>query len=239
MELFAVMLLAALFKGLQPIDGGISGEAAKLAVNGALAVIAAASFGGLVHMVQETIESMQILASVAMPALYAMMAASGQVVSATPQPLALIRVNAACHLLAVLLPLADGGFCSGGQHFDRFRLKGMAKLLKTITVWITGAITGVCYRGKPAEVSGSAVDAAAVKTAKFASDAGAVAGKGITDAAETILACTYAVKSGRSGDGYRISIIFALPFIKVLVVMLFTGLRLFGALWEMTISAAS
>ena len=227
MELFAVMLLAALFKGLQPIDGGISGEAAKLAVNGALAVIAAASFGGLVHMVQETIESMQILASVAMPALYAMMAASGQVVSATAlQPLALIGVNAACHLFkTVLLPLAvmAGVLFLVDSISDRFRLKNLAKLLKTITVWITGAITLVfAIAVNLQKVSGSAVDAAAVKTAKFAiGTLVPVAGKNMSDAAETILACTYAVrKAAGVVTVIGLGIIFALAFIKVLVVML-------------------
>ncbi len=228
LELFAIMLLAALFKGLQPGDGsGISGEAAKLAVNGAMAVIAAASFGGLVRIAQGAIESMQTLASIAMPALYAMMAASGQIVSAAAlQPLVLAGVNAACHLFkTVMLPLAvmAGVLFLVDSISDRFRLKNLAKLLKTITVWVTGAITLVfSIAVNLQKLSGNTVDAAAVKTAKFAiGTLVPVAGKNMSDAAETILACTYAVRNAAGvATVIGLGIIFAIPFVKVLVVML-------------------
>ena len=227
LELFAVMLLGALFRGLQPREAGISGEAARLAVNGTLAVMAAASFGSLVRMVRETIESMQVLASVAMPALYAMMAASGQVVSATAlQPLVLVGVNTACHLFkAVLLPLTvlAGVLFLVDSISDRFRLRNLAKLLKTITVWVTGAITLVfTIAVNLQKLSGNAVDAAAVKAAKFTiGTLVPVAGKNMSDAAETILACTNAVRNAAGiATVIGLGIIFAIPFVKLLVVML-------------------
>ena len=172
LELFAVMLVAALFKGLQPREKGISNESVKLAVNGAMAVIAAASRK---HSEDGsgTIESMQILASIAMPALYALLAASGQIVSATAlQPLVLAGVNVACHLFKnhpASIVRYGGVLFLVDSISDRFRLKNLAKLLKTIAIWVTGAITLVFSIAVSLQkVSGSTVDAAAVKTAKFA-----------------------------------------------------------------------
>lgn len=226
-ELIAVMLLAALFKGLQPSENGISGETSKLAINGALAVIAAASFGSAVRVAQGTIESMQTLASIAMPALYALMAASGHVVSAAAlQPLMLAGVNGACHLFkTILLPLAvtAGVLFLVDSISDRFRLKSIAKLLKTIAIWVTGAITLVFSIAVNLQrVSGNAVDAAAVKTAKFAiGTLVPVAGKNMSDAAETLLACTYAVRNAAGVvTVIGLGIIFAIPFIKMVVIML-------------------
>lgn len=237
LELVAVMLLAALLKGLQLKENGLSGTAVKLAVNGALAVMAAASFGGIVRMAQGTIESMQILASVAMPALYAMMAASGQVVSATAlQPLILAGVNVACHLFrTILLPLTvmAGVLFLVDSISDRFKLKNLAKLLKTIAVWITGAVTLVfTVAVNIQKVSGSAVDAAAVKTAKFAIGTFVpVAGKNMSDAAETILACTHAVRNAAGVvTVIALGILFAVPFVKIVVIMLIYRLTAaFGA----------
>lgn len=226
-ELIAVMLLAALFKGLQPFENGISNETVKLAVNCVLAVMAAASFGSIVQLAQKTIESMQVLASVAMPALYAMLAASGQAVSATAlQPLVLVGVNATCHLFkTVLLPLTvmAGVLFLVDSISDRFKLKNLAKLLKTIVIWITGAITLVFSAAVSIQnISGSAVDAAAVKTAKFAiGTLVPVAGKNMSDAAETLLACTHAVRSAAGiVTVIGLGILFAIPFIKMVVVML-------------------
>jgi len=237
LELVAVMLLAALLKGLQLKENGLSGTAVKLAVNGALAVMAAASFGGIVRMAQGTIESMQILASVAMPALYAMMAASGRVVSATAlQPLILAGVNVACHLFrTILLPLTvmAGVLFLVDSISDRFKLKNLAKLLKTIAVWITGAVTLVfTVAVNIQKVSGSAVDAAAVKTAKFAIGTFVpVAGKNMSDAAETILACTHAVRNAAGVvTVIALGILFAVPFVKIVVIMLIYRLTAaFGA----------
>lgn len=237
LELIAVMLLSAILKGLQPKENGLSGTAVKLAVNGALAVMAAASFGGIVRLAQRTIESMQILASVAMPALYAMMAASGQVVSATAlQPLILAGVNMACHLFrTVLLPLTvmAGVLFLVDSISDRFKLKNMAKLLKTLAIWITGAVTLVfSVAVNIQKVSGSAVDAAAVKTAKFAIGTFVpVAGKNMSDAAETILACTHAVRNAAGVvTVIALGILFAVPFVKIVVIMLIYRLiAAFGA----------
>lgn len=225
-QLFAVMLLSALFKGLQPKDGGISNEAARLALNGTMTVMAAASFGGIVRTAQEAIESMQTLASVAMPALYAMLTASGRVVSAAAvQPLMLAAVNLACHLLkTVMLPLTvmAGVLFLVDSISDRFRLKNMAKLLKTIVVWMTGVITLVfSIAVNIQKISGSAVDAAAAKTAKFAIGMVPVAGKNMSDAAETILACAATVRNAAGTvTVIGLAVIFAVPFVKMLVVML-------------------
>ncbi len=237
LELFAVMLLAAVLKGLQPKEGGLSGEAVKLAVNGALAVMAAASFGSIVRLAQGTIESMQILASVAMPSMYAMMAASGQVVSATAlQPLVLAGVNTTCHLFRnIFLPLTvmAGVLFLVDSISDRFKLKNLAKLLKTIAVWATGAITLIfSIAVNIQKISGSAVDAAAVKTAKFAiGTLVPVAGKNMSDAAETILACTQAVRNAAGVvTVIGLGILFAVPFIKMVVIMLvYRLIAAFGA----------
>lgn len=235
-EMFGVMLLAALFKGLQPKDDGISNEAVKLALNGAMAVMAAASFGGVVRVAQGAIDSMQTLASVAMPALYAMLAASGQVISATAlQAIVLAGVNLACHVFkTVLLPLAvmAGVLFLLDSISARFRLKNLAKLLKTITVWSTAAITLVFSIAVNIQrITGVAVDAAAAKTAKFAIGMLPVAGKNMSDAAETILACAAAVRNAAgAATVIGLGVIFAVPFVKVFVMMLIYRLvAAFGA----------
>ena len=106
---------------------------------------------------------------------------------------------------------------------DRFRLKNLAKLLKTIAIWVTGAITLVFSIAVSLQkVSGSTVDAAAVKTAKFAiGTLVPVAGKNMSDAAETLLACTHAVRNAAGVvTVIGLAILFAIPFIKMLVIML-------------------
>jgi hypothetical protein len=75
LELLAIMLLAAMMKALQPSEKGLSPDSVKLAVNGLIAIIAAASFGSIVKVVQDAIEAMQVLASLAMPALFALLKA--------------------------------------------------------------------------------------------------------------------------------------------------------------------
>lgn len=227
MELIAIMLLAAMLKALQPGERGLSSDSVRLAVNGVIAVIAAASFGSIVKVAQGAIESMQVLASLAMPALFALLASSGQVVSASVlQPLMLAGVNFACHIFkTVLLPLvimAGILFLVDGVS-ERFKLRTLAKLLKTCTVWITSAITLIFTLAVTLQrLAGSSVDAAAVKTAKFAiGTLVPVAGKNMSDAAETLLACANAVKNAAGiVTVLALALISLIPFIKILVIML-------------------
>lgn len=227
MELLAVMLLSALIKGLQAGGSGISHEAARMAISGVIVIIASVSFGGMVRIARGAIESMQVLASFAMPALYALLASSGQLVSAAAiQPLMLAGVNAACHIFkVVLLPLAVMAgilFLVDGLT-ERFRLKSLAKLFKSLAVWITSGITLIFTLGVTLQrLAGSSVDAAAVKTAKFAiGTLVPVAGKNMSDAAETLLACTNAVRNAAGiATVIALAIICLSPFLKILVIML-------------------
>ena len=227
MELIAIMLLAALLKGLQPRENGLSPESVKLAVNSVIAVIAAASFGGMVKVAQGAIESMQVLASVAMPALFALMASSGQIVSASAlQPLMLAGVNVACHIFkTVLLPLIimAGILFLVDSISDRFKLKALAKLLKSCTIWATAAITLIFSLAVTLQrLAGSSVDATAIKTAKFAiGTLVPVAGKNMSDAAEILLACANAVKNAAGiVTVVVLGMICLMPFLKILVIML-------------------
>lgn len=227
MELIAIMLLSALLKGLQPRENGLSPESVKLAVNGVIAIIAAASFGSIVKVAQGTIESMQVLASVAMPALFALMASSGQIVTASVlQPLMLAGVNVACHIFkTVLLPLAimAGILFLVDSISDRFKLKTLAKLLKSCTIWVTSAITLIFSLAVTLQrLAGSSIDAAAVKTAKFAiGTLVPVAGKNMSDAAETLLSCTNAVRNAAGiVTVIVLGVICFMPFLKILVMML-------------------
>ena len=225
-ELFAIMLLGAIIRSLQPLESGIPNEAAKLAVNGVLVVIASVSFGSIVNVVMVAIESMQHIATLAMPALFALMASSGRIVSVTAlQPLMLLGVNAACHIFkTVLLPLAimAGLIFLIDSVSERFKLKTLAKLLKSCTIWITGAITlAFSLMVSIQKIASTSVDAVAIKTTKFALGTFVpVAGKYMSEAAETILLCTTAA---RNAAGILtivgLGLIFIIPFIKVFIIM--------------------
>ncbi|HBR01671.1 MAG TPA: hypothetical protein DD738_03590 [Ruminiclostridium sp.] len=227
LEMYAVMLLGAVIRAMQPLERGIPNEAAKLGINGIIVVIAAVSFGSIVSVVRTSIESMQHVASVAMPALTAMMAASGKIVSVTAiQPVMLIGVNMACQLLkTVLLPLAimAGILFLVDSISDRFKLKTLAKLLKSCTVWLTGALTLVfSLLVTIQKLASSSVDAATLKTTKFAIVTFVpVAGKYMSEAAETILLCTSAVRNAAGIlTVIGLGLVVIHPFIKVFIIML-------------------
>lgn len=237
LELFAVMLLGSLIRALQPLENGIPNEVAKFSVNGMMVVIAAVSFGSIVNVVRIAIESMQHVASLAMPALFALMASSGRIVSVTAiQPLMLIGVNVACQVFkTILLPLAvmAGLLFLVDSVSERFKLKTLAKLLKSCTVWITGALTLVfSIMVSIQKLASSSVDAAAIKTTKFAIGTFIpVAGKYMSEAAETILICTSAVRNAAGIlTVIGLGLIFISPFIKVFIIMLsFRLAAAFGA----------
>ncbi len=226
-ELFAIMLLGAIIRSLQPLESGIPNEAAKLGVNGVMVVMASVSFGSMVNVALVAIESMQHIASLAMPALFALMASSGRIVSVSAiQPLMLLGVNAACQMFkTVLLPLAvmSGLLFLIDSISERFKLKTLAKLLKSCTIWITGAITlAFSLMISIQKLASASVDAVAIKTTKFAIGTFIpVAGKYMSEAAETILLCTSAA---RNAAGILtivgLALIFVIPFIKVFIVMI-------------------
>jgi stage III sporulation protein AE len=227
LQLFAVMLLGAVIRSLQPLNSGISNEVAKLGINGVLIVISAVSFGSVVEIARTTIGSMQSIASLAMPALFALMAASGRIVSVTAiQPLMLFGVNVACHLFkTVLLPLAvmAGLLFLVDSVSERFKVKTLAKLLKSIAVWITGVVAFVFSLIVSIQrIASASVDAVTLKTTKFAIGTFIpVAGKYMADAADTILLCTSAA-SNIAGilTVAGLIIVSVMPFIKVFVIML-------------------
>lgn len=226
-QLFAIMLLGAVIRALQPLENGIPNEAAKLGVNGMLIIVAAVSFGSVVDIAKNTIETMQYIASLVMPALIALMAASGRIVSVTAmQPLMLVGVNFACQIFkTVLLPLTvmAGTLFLVDSISERFKLNTLAKLLKSCAIWITGTITLVFSIFMSIQkVAGSSIDAVTLKTTRFAIGTFIpVAGKYMTDAAETILLCTSAV-SNIAGilTVIGLGVVFAIPFIKVFVIMI-------------------
>ena len=227
LQLFAVMLLGAVIRSLQPLENGIPNEVAKLGVNGVLIVISAVSFGSIVDIARTTIESMQSIASLAMPALFALMAASGRIVSVTAiQPLMLFGVNVACHLFkTVLLPLAvmAGLLFLVDSVSERFKVKTLAKLLKSGAVWATGVITLVfSLLISIQKIASSSVDAVALKTTKFAIGTFVpVAGKYMADAADTILLCTLAASNIAGILAVTgLIIVSVIPFIKVFIIMI-------------------
>lgn len=227
LQLMAIMLLGALIRALQPLRDGLANEAAKLAVNGIIVLTASVAFGSVVKIASDAIDAMQNIASVAVPALYALMAASGKIVTvAAIQPLMLVGVNIACQILKeFLLPMAvmAGVLFLIDSISERFSLKKLAKLFKSCTVWITGAMTLVFSMAVSIQkLASSSVDAVTLKTAKFAIGTFVpIAGKYMSDAADTILLCASAV---RNAAGILTVIVLALmflaPLVKVFAIML-------------------
>jgi len=233
-QLLAIMLLGTVIRALQPLENGIPNEVAKLGVNSILIIVAAVSFGTAVDIAKRTIETMQHTASVAMPALIALMAASGKVITVTAmQPIMLATVNIACQIFkTVLLPVTvmAGTLFLVDSVSERFKLSSLAKLLKSCAVWITGAITLLFSIFMSIQkIAGSSIDAVTVKTTRFAIGTFIpVAGKYMSDPAETILHYTAAV-SNIAGilTVIGLGLIFVIPFIKVFVIM--TAIRIAAA----------
>jgi len=226
-QLFAVMVLGAVIRSLQPLGKGIPNEVAKLTVNGVLVVITAVSFGTIVDTATTTIESMQSIASVAMPALFALMASSGRIVSVSAmQPLMLLGVNVACQLFkTILLPLSvmAGLMFLVDSVSESFKVKNLAKLLKSGAVWVTGIMTMVfSVIVSVQKIASSSVDAVTLKTTKFAIGTFVpVAGKYMADAADTIILCTTA--AGNAAGILTVTgliVVSVIPFIKIFVIML-------------------
>lgn len=233
-EMYCVMLLGTVIRALQPTESGIPGQVAKLSVNGVLVIMAAVSFGSVSQVVLTTIESMQNIASLVMPALFALMAASGRIVSVTAmQPIMLIGVNTACHVFkTILLPLTvmAGVLFLVDSVSERFKLKTLAKLLKSCSVWFTGAITlAFSIAVSIQKLASGTVDQVAVKTTKFAIGTFIpVAGKYMSDAADTILLYTSAARNAAGVlTLIGLGLIFIVPFIKVFIIMM--ALRLTAA----------
>ncbi|NLU51874.1 MAG: hypothetical protein GXX10_03290 [Clostridiaceae bacterium] len=227
LQIMAIMLLGALIRALQPLSEGMAYEAAKLGINGIIVLTASVAFGSVVKIATYAIDTMQNIASVAIPAIYALMAASGQIVSvAAIQPLMLVGVNIACQILKdFLLPMA----VTAGVLFlidsisERFSLKKLAKLFKSCSVWMTGVITLVFSVAVSIQKLASAsVDAVTLKTAKFAIGTFIpVAGKYMSDAADTILLCASAVRNAAGIlTVIALGLIFLAPLVKVFAVML-------------------
>lgn len=227
LQLFAIMLLGALVKNLQPLEKGIPNETARICINGVMMMLAATSFGNAVQIASGTIGAMQEIAGVAMPALFALMASSGKLVSVTAlQPIMLLGVNTACHILKnILMPLtvASGILFLVNALSDRFKLGNLAKLLKSTAVWATGVVALVfSIAFSIQKMASGTVDAVTLKTAKFAIGTFIpVAGKYMSDAAETLLLCTSAAGSAvgiLTVAGLILSV--AVPFIRLFLVML-------------------
>ena len=237
LRLFAIMLLGALIRSLQPLQSGIPNEAAKLGINGVIILIASVSFGSMATYASNAIESMQNVASMAMPALIAFMASSGQIVSVSAiQPLLLVGVNMACQLFKnVLLPLTVSAgilFLIDGVS-ERFNLNTIAKLFKSCTTWVTGLVTLLFSIAVTIQkIASSSVDAVALRTTKFAIGTFVpVAGKYMAEAADTIILCASAVRNAAGIlTAAGLILICIIPFIKVFIIMLsFRLAAAFGA----------
>ena len=225
-RMYSIILLGALLRCLQPFQSGIPNVIAKFAVNGVIILSASVSFGSIVDIASTTIGSLQSIASVVMPALIALMASSGQIVSVGAiQPVMLIGVNIACQIFKnILLPLAvmAGLLFLVDSITERFKLKNLAKLFKSCAVWITGVLTLMfSVLVSVQKIASSSVDAVALKTTRFAIGTFVpVAGKYMADAADTIMQCALAV---RNAAGLLtiigLVIICIIPFIKVFIIM--------------------
>lgn len=227
LEMYCVMLLGTVIRALSPMDSGIPGQVASLSVNGVLIIIAAVSFGSVTQVVLSTIDSMQNIAAFVMPALFALMAASGRIVSVSAmQPIMLLGVNTACHVFkTILLPLTimAGILFLVDSVSERFKLKTLAKLLKSCSVWVTGAITlAFSIAVSIQKLASGTVDQVALKTTKFAIGTFIpVAGKYMSDAADTILLYTSAARNAAGVlTIIGLGLISVTPFIKVFIVML-------------------
>lgn len=226
LRLYAIILLGAVIRCLQPFSSGMPNEAAKLGINGIIILSVSVSFGSIAEIAQTTIGSLQNIASVAMPALIALMATSGQIVSISAiQPVILVGVNIACQIFKnILLPLAimAGLLFLIDSISERFKLKNLASLFKSCTVWITGVLTLMFSIFISVQrIASSSVDAVALKTTRFAIGTFVpVAGKYMADAADTIMQCAMAV---RNAAGLLtiigLVIICLIPFIKVFIIM--------------------
>lgn len=226
-QLFAVMLLGAVIRALQPFENGIPNEATNLALNGALVIMASVSYGSMVDIARATIDSMQQISSLAMPSMLALMASTGRIVSvAALQPIMFVAVNWATYLFKiVILPITvmAGILFLVDSISVRFKLKTLAKLLKSCAAWATGIITLLfSILISVQKIAGSSVDAVAIRTTKYAIGTFVpIAGKYMADAAETILLCTSAA-SNFTGilTIIGLGIAFMTPFIKIFIVLI-------------------
>lgn len=224
LQVAALALLSQLLKSLdEHFQGSSAGEIGFFAVYGVLVITLFHSFAVAVDIVRSTTERILQVGFALMPALAAVAAASGQVVSATVQ--SEVILGGMNLLLSALQYVVGGGIVlmvmlETANHISPKEMLGqfislirilIEKGLKIITslFFILMGIQGIAL---------PAMDKFLQKTASTAFSAVPVVGSALSGAVDTVLTGSTLVKNGIGAAGFLILLcICLLPMIKLIV----------------------
>lgn len=228
LKLIMIIFLTAMVKNLQSsFKESAVGELAYFSCYGAIVTMLALGFQTVLRYAREVLDTIDKITGFAIPALMTLLISSGNIVSGSAlQPVLLIAIQGTVKIFRnVFLPLCllSGILYIVSGLSDRIKVTGMADLIKQIVVWgMAGILT---IYGSAAAIQGAvggAVDGAVSKTAKTAiSTMIPVAGKYMSDAADTILSCAMVIKNAAGIATMIITLAVCLiPILKILAIAL-------------------
>lgn len=188
-----------------------------------LIIIAANSFHVAIGYASEAIETMIHFMLAMLPLLLTLLASLGSITTVTiMHPLVVFMIHAVGTLIyTVVFPLL---FFSAVLHIasgltDRFKVTRLANVLRTIAVWLLGAMITmflgvISVRG----AAGAVTDGITLRTAKFvAGNFMPIVGRMVSDAADTVISASLLAKNAIGLAGVTILLFLcAFPALKIM-----------------------
>ena len=227
-QIVAIAILGALIKNLQEnVGSGGVAEISFYVTYILIITLVVSSFVQAVDIAKDTVGSLMSFMQALLPILISLMAATGCVVSSSAiYPVIIIATETISNIVVnFIIPLVLLAFTIGivGNVSEKINVKGLSKGMKSLSVWILGAILTIFVGIMTVEgTMASSVDGITVKTAKFMfSNSIPVVGKILGDSVDTILGSSLILKNAVGIIGVIIIFILGIsPLLKIFAVIL-------------------
>ena len=228
-SLIVLAIISSLIKNLQDSFSNMNiSNIAFYACYAVMIMLLTKTFLVSLELAKETIQGLADFMLVLLPVLVVLLTTAGGVVqAATMDPVVIGSVVMIPRIyIDVLIPLILMGLVLVfvNNLSDEHKIDGICKMFKQVIYWIQGIILTVfigilTIRG----ISSNAIDAVALKTAKFAIDNFVpIVGKAFSDALTTMAGYSLILKNAVSTVGLIIIIVLVLFPILKMVMMIFT-----------------
>jgi len=227
-QIIAIAILGALLKNLQENMGsGGTAEIGFYVTYILIITLVVSSFVQAVDIAKDTVNTLMNFMQALLPILISLMVATGGVVSSSAiYPVIIIATQTISNLVVnFIIPMVLLAFTIGivGNISEKINVKGISKGLKSISIWILGAILTIFVGIMSIEgTMASSVDGITVKTAKFMFSNGIpVVGKILGDSVDTILGSSLILKNAVGMVGVIVIFLLGIsPLLKIFAVIL-------------------
>ncbi len=225
--LVLAVIYAVLYNIQNSFSNGAIGELAQIVCMLVLIAVAIQSFNLAVGVGSSVIDKMVLFMQALLPALLALLAATGGVTSmALLQPVVAVSIGViSTFFKEILLPVIffSAVLAITNNLSEKFHLSRLASLLKQGCIAALGLVLTV-FTGIMAiqGVTASTIDGVSVRTAKFAVDSFVpIVGGLLSDTVDTIMGCSLLVKNAVGAFGLiTLFIIVAFPVMKIISLVL-------------------